>query len=112
MSAITTHVLDVARGRPAAGVSVTLERDGGVVAQATTDDDGRVGSLGPSQIDPGTYRLRFATGDYFAADDEATFYPEVVVDFTVADTGQSGSAQHYHVPLLVSPFGYSTYRGS
>ena len=116
MSAITTHVLDVARGRPAAGVAVVLERSQGgepeawqSIGRGLTDADGRVKTL----LEPGAvlvagiHRLSFATGAYFAAQDVAAFYPEVRITFTVTDP-----AQHHHVPLLLSPFGYSTYRGS
>jgi 5-hydroxyisourate hydrolase len=107
MSAITTHVLDTARGVPAAGVPVRLERVDAAgcteIARASTDAGGRVSELGPAQIESGTYRLVFDTAAYAPA----TFFPEVMVTFTVAD--DSG---HYHVPLLLSPFGYSTYRGS
>ncbi|WP_245858993.1 hydroxyisourate hydrolase [Luteimicrobium subarcticum] len=125
-SHVTTHVLDAASGRPAAGVGVVLEalraeaggghagRGSGCwhgVATATTDDDGRVRDLGPAALHPGTYRVRFATGDWFAARDVDTFYPEVVVVFRVGAPDEPG-AGHYHVPLLLSPFAYSTYRGS
>jgi 5-hydroxyisourate hydrolase len=104
VSTVTTHVLDAALGRPAAGVAVRLERtDGAVVAEARTDDDGRVRELGQQQ--PGTHRLVFATGEWFAAAGRETFYPEVVVTFTLGEG-------HHHVPLLLSPFAYSTYRGS
>lgn len=103
MSTLSTHVLDTARGRPAAGIEVRLEtRSGDVLGTSRTDDDGRVGALGPGALDPGDYVLRFDTGGY-----QDGFYPEVVVVFTVADP-----AEHYHVPLLLSPYGYSTYRGS
>ena len=112
MSGVSTHVLDTARGRPAAGVAVILEMaaDGGwrELARGTTDADGRVAALLPGGAPAaGDYRLRFATGEYYAARGESGFYPEVVVVFTVAD-----GAEHYHVPVLLSPFGYSTYRGS
>ena len=118
MTAITTHVLDTARGRPAAGVPVRLQRiAGGAAAElgrARTDDDGRVETLGPPRLEPGTYRLVFDTGNYYSertgageAQRPAPFFPEVVVTFTV-----DGRADHVHVPLLLSPFGYSTYRGS
>jgi 5-hydroxyisourate hydrolase len=114
MSAITTHVLDVAHGRPAAGVAVKLERrdaSGGFieVGHGTTDTDGRLKSLlGPgSGIVAGTWRLTFATGAYFEAAGTPSFHPSVTVTFEVGDP-----SQHYHVPLLVSPFGYTTYRGS
>jgi len=109
MSHVTTHVLDTARGRPAAGVVVVLEQavgDPPILATGTSNEDGRVSELGPERLPPGTYRLRFNTGGYFADHAVATFYPEVVVSFEVGD------ADHFHVPLLLSPFGYSTYRGS
>jgi 5-hydroxyisourate hydrolase len=113
VSAVTTHVLDTALGQPAAGVRVRLERasgddsavDGAVIGRASTDRDGRVTDLGPAELEPGTYRLVFATGEYSRA--QQPFFPEVTVTFTVADRDR-----HYHVPLLLSPFGYSTYRGS
>jgi 5-hydroxyisourate hydrolase len=119
MSAISTHVLDTSLGRPAAGVPVRLERvdaaagtgSGGPVeiATATTDQDGRVSELGPDNIPAGIYRLTFDTAAYGRdqwSGSEA-FFPEVMVTFTVRD-----QQQHYHVPLLLNPFGYSTYRGS
>lgn len=110
MSQITTHVLDAALGRPAAGVTAALQwrtPDGwSAVGKGETDADGRIRELGPALVEPGVYRLTFATGDYFAADGRETFYPEVVLVFEV--TGPD----HYHVPLLLSPFAYSTYRGS
>ena len=114
MSRITTHVLDTSRGRPAAGVAVTLEAQtdaGGwrAVGRGRTDADGRLKSLtgGGDDFVEGVYRLTFETGEYFAAQGEETFYPHAVVVFRVR-----ASSEHYHVPLLVSPFGYSTYRGS
>jgi 5-hydroxyisourate hydrolase len=111
MSQITTHVLDTARGQPAAGVTVRLEKlsDAGQeeIGRASTDADGRVREIGPERLTAGTYRLVFAAAAYFAGQRTAAFFPEVVVTFTVDDEGQ-----HYHVPLLLSPFGYTTYRGS
>ena len=114
MSAITTHVLDLALGRPASGVAVRLERRDGAngwvtLAERTTDEDGRVRDLldGGAALERGQYRLTFETGAYFAVFRMMTFYPEVTVLFEVRDP-----AQHYHVPLLVSPYGFSTYRGS
>ncbi len=110
MSAVTTHVLDAGAGVPAAGVGVRLDRLGDtaeLVAEGVTDGDGRVGDLGPAALEPGTYRLTFATGEWFAAADRATFYPYVVVVFAL-----DGTRPHHHVPLLLSPFAYSTYRGS
>jgi 5-hydroxyisourate hydrolase len=104
MSAITTHVLDTAAGRPAVGIAVRLEGQGGeVLGDAVTDRDGRVRTLGPETLSVGRYRLVFDTAGYFAE----SFFPEVVITFTVADP-----AQHYHVPILLSPFAFSTYRGS
>jgi 5-hydroxyisourate hydrolase len=106
MSTLSTHVLDTAAGRPAAGIAVRLEtRAGEPLGEGTTDADGRVGSLGPERLEAGDYVLRFDTAACWSTGDG--FYPEVVVVFTVADP-----AQHYHVPLLLSPYGYSTYRGS
>jgi 5-hydroxyisourate hydrolase len=108
MSAITTHVLDTARGRPAAGVAVALERGGTVLARGVTDADGRLRDLLPDgPLEPGRYRLVFDTEGYFAAEGTEAFYPEVAVVFRVREGGE-----HFHVPLLLSPFGYSTYRGS
>ena len=98
---LSTHVLDTARGEPAAGVTVTLERDGVVLKRATTDADGRVNDFGP--VEAGRYRLVFDTGAYLGPD---AFFPSVTVEFTIT------ANRHYHVPLLLSPFGYSTYRGS
>jgi 5-hydroxyisourate hydrolase len=104
---LSTHVLDAARGRPAAGVAVRLSTTAGEpLAEARTDDDGRVRELA-GELAAGDYRITFATGEYFAASGQQGFYPEVTVTFTVADPGQ-----HHHVPLLLSPFAYSTYRGS
>ncbi len=109
MSQVTTHVLDTATGGPAPGVTVVLEHDLAdppAVATGISDADGRVGDLGPDRLEAGTYRLRFHTGAYFAAIGAPAFYPEVSITFEITD------AEHYHVPLLLSPFGYSTYRGS
>ena len=108
MGTLSTHVLDTSLGRPAAGITVLLETfDGRPLGDGITDGDGRVGSLGPERLEAGDYRLRFASGGYFAARGVEAFYPEVVVVFTIADADQ-----HYHVPVLLNPFGYSTYRGS
>ena len=111
MSTLSTHVLDAASGQPAAGMRVTLDRrDGGgwePLGEAVTDDDGRARDLTPGGLGAGVHRLVFATGAYFAATGQTGFYPEVTVVFEVTDTGR-----HYHVPLLLSPFAFSTYRGS
>lgn len=99
MSQITTHVLDTAAGRPASGIPVRLlDAAGARIAGGVTNDDGRVADLGPETLEPGDYRLEF---------DVATpFLPRVTIDFTVAD------ASHYHVPVLLSPYGFTTYRGN
>jgi len=114
MSAISTHVLDTARGCAAAGVAVTLEqRDAEnqwqLIGGGVTDRDGRVKTLSPegASLVPGEYRLTFATREYFDSTGMTTFYPSV----TVTIEALAGQA-HYHVPLLLSPFGYSTYRGT
>jgi 5-hydroxyisourate hydrolase len=114
MSAITTHVLDTSRGCPAAGIRVVLERRAGedrwaTVGSGETDADGRLRGLlaDGAALAPGVYRLIFDTHRYFEARGIRAFYPQVVVVFeTTPDDA------HYHVPLLVSPFGYTTYRGS
>ncbi|CAN5246221.1 hydroxyisourate hydrolase [soil metagenome] len=107
MSHVTTHVLDAGLGQPAAAVSVALSGpEGIVIATGQTDADGRIADLGPEVLPAGDYRLEFDTGSYFAASGRPTFYPRVTVDFVLKD------AAHYHVPLLLSPFAYSTYRGS
>jgi 5-hydroxyisourate hydrolase len=114
MSGISTHVLDTARGRPAAGLAVTLEirgPDGGWhrLATAATDAGGRVARLLPDgrPLEAATYRIAFDTGGWFESRGEVGFYPEATVVFAIRDP-----EQHHHVPLLLSPYGYSTYRGS
>lgn len=104
---LTTHVLDTARGRPAAGIAVELYRDGSLIAKATTNADGRTDAPlaeGDAFV-PGSYEIVFGVGEYFG--EEPRFLDTVPVRVTIADTGQN-----CHVPLLVTPFGYSTYRGS
>ena len=110
MSHLTTHVLDIAAGRPAPGIGVVLERQADTwetLATGRTDEDGRIGDLGPALLEAGVYRLRFATGTYLEQRHGAAFFPEVTVCFRV-----DPEEPHYHVPLLLSPHGYSTYRGS
>ncbi|HEY1956106.1 MAG TPA: hydroxyisourate hydrolase [Polyangiaceae bacterium] len=111
---ISTHVLDTAKGAPAKGVRITLERAVGeaqweLVSDSETDIDGRVKTLVPADfaLTPNSYRLRFDTHAYARKNHFECFFPEVSIVFDVKD-----SSQHYHVPLLLSPFGYSTYRGS
>ena len=107
MSHVTTHILDAALGVPAAGVSVALSGPTGeVIATGMTNADGRIPELGDDRLAAGNYRLEFDTRTYFARTGRESFYPRVTVDFVVSD------AAHYHVPLLISPFAYSTYRGS
>lgn len=112
MSQITTHVLDVAVGKPAAGVPVILEveKAGGwkELSRGATDSDGRLRHLlAPGSLVEGTYRLRFQTKTYFEARGIAALYPEVCVTFEVRNV-----KENYHIPLLLSAYGYSTYRGS
>jgi len=111
---LSTHVLDATTGRPAAGVEIRLERgeDGGwaPASRGQTDADGRLrlaGDGGRTEFEPGVYRITFGTGSYFAARGAASFYPEVTITFEITDRDE-----HYHVPLLLSPYAYSTYRGS
>ncbi len=103
---ISTHVLDSVTGRPAAGVTVQLLSGDRVVAEGTTDADGRC-RLVEGATGAGAHRLVFGTGEWFAAQGRETFYPEVVLTFAVREP-----ADHHHVPLLLAPFAYSTYRGS
>ena len=113
---ISTHVLDASAGAPASGVSVMLSRQAGGwldVESGVTDADGRHRFVADTSA--GTYRLTFGTGAYFAARAVATFYPEVAITFTIpepADGPDGGVPGHFHVPLLLSPFAFSTYRGS
>ncbi|TDO59947.1 5-hydroxyisourate hydrolase [Kribbella sp. VKM Ac-2571] len=105
MSSLSTHVLDTALGRPARNVQVRLYRGDVLEATGTTDDDGRIGELAPA-LEHGTYRLWFDVAAYAVSTGQDIFFPEVSVTFTIADE------RHYHVPLLLSPFAFSTYRGS
>ncbi len=110
MPTISTHVLDVSRGRPASGLAVRLERDDAgqaLVARAVTDADGRIREDFPPSVSAGRYRLVFETGAWFGRSGQPTLYPEIVIPVQLED-----SEPHYHVPLLLAPFGYSTYRGS
>jgi hydroxyisourate hydrolase len=112
MSQITTHILDTSLGKPAQGVQINLEKlqneSWKLLGSGTTNSDGRVLDLIDKDIllDPGQYRMVFKTADYFQSLNIKTFYPEVQIIFETFDT------EHYHVPLLLNPFGYSTYRGS
>lgn len=105
---ISTHVLDTSRGKPASGITVRLERDGTLVAAGVTDGDGRVREWSAAvSLAAGAHTLRFQVAEYFATSSRESFYEEIAVDFVVRDAGAK-----YHVPLLLSPFGYATYRGS
>jgi hydroxyisourate hydrolase len=112
MSHVTTHILDTALGKPAAGVNVVLEAQDPVgwklLSCGITDNNGRISNLIPDErkLQPGIYRLIFDTKSYFLSLHTKSFYPAVYIDFEITDDS------HYHVPLLLSPFGYSTYRGS
>ena len=109
MSTISTHVLDTALGKPAAGIRVTRQREASLIGSGVTDEDGRVRDLltHGSSLSAGDYQLVFSVAEYFAGTKRRAFYNEIVIRFVIGD-----ESQHYHVPLLLSPFGYSTYRGS
>jgi len=111
MTSLSTHVLDTMHGRPAAGLDVVLSTPDGEIARGTTNADGRCPDLAQDGLSPGRYALRFAVADYFRAQGvalpEPPFLDEVTIEFGIASDGG-----HYHVPLLVSPYAYSTYRGS
>jgi 5-hydroxyisourate hydrolase len=111
---LSTHVLDATTGRPAAGIQIRLERGGDAgwepAGHGQTDADGRLrlaGHGGGAEFGPGVYRITFGTGGYFRARGVTSFYPEVTITFEM-----TAEDEHYHVPLLLSPFAYSTYRGS
>lgn len=112
-SYLTTHVLDTASGRPAGGMKVSLSRGSNnnmeaKLADRTTDKDGRVGDLVDEKpLPPGTYTISFGTAEYYKAKGQKCFYPTCIIEFVI----EEGEA-HYHVPLLISPYGFSTYRGS
>src|SRR3954464_7196655 len=109
---ITTHILDTTLGKPARGVPIQLEKQSGtewkLIGSGQTDDDGRLKTLTPpGPVEPGIWRIRFDTKQYFTSINTKNFYPYVAVGFEIGD-----GAAHYHVPLLLNPWGYSTYRGS
>ncbi|MGX1750097.1 hydroxyisourate hydrolase [Glutamicibacter protophormiae] len=110
-SHITTHILDTGTGRPSSGVKATLEAKTASgwqeIGSGITDADGRIKNLGPTQVEAGHYRVSFEIGDYFGKQGTESFFPGVTIDFYVNNVDE-----HYHVPLLISPFAYSTYRGS
>ncbi len=105
---VTTHILDLVRGAPAAGVAVSLYEGADCIATGMTNDDGRIETWdNPLTVSPGKYRLEFAVAPWFDRQGETSFYEDVHVSFRISDL-----QVHYHVPLLLSPYGYSTYRGS
>ena len=105
---VTTHILDLVRGRPAGGVSVRLYAGDSLLASGVTNDDGRVEAWDKDlQISAGKHRLEFDVEPWFSGQGETSFYEDIHISFRIQDT-----TQHYHVPLLLSPYGYSTYRGS
>jgi 5-hydroxyisourate hydrolase len=111
VSKITTHILDISQGRPAADVEVILYHDTREIARGRTNTDGRLTDWSEitdrnAAVGPGIYTIRFETKPYFANQALTTFYPFVDIHFEITD------ATHYHIPLLLSPWGYSTYRGS
>jgi hydroxyisourate hydrolase len=112
MSQLTTHILDTSIGKPAEGIEVILEQnnngDWKKIAGGITNADGRIIDLlsNDTSLEPGVYRLVFETSAYFSRQNKGTFYPKITIEFSVTDK------THYHVPLLLNPFGYSTYRGS
>ncbi len=111
MSSVSTHILDLASGRPAADVAVRLLEVGGSesreIGSSVTGSDGRASDLASESLQVGEYRLVFETGSYFGNQGVKSFHPRVEITFRIENP-----AEHYHVPLLLSPFGYSTYRGS
>lgn len=108
MTGLSTHVLDAVSGVPATGMTVILYNDDGEsCGVGTTDDDGRIGQLNTDALSPGTYRICFDTGNWFKANNIEGFYPRIDITFSITDADR-----HYHVPVLLSPFAYSTYRGS
>lgn len=109
MSTVSTHVLDTSRGQPAGGVKISLQRGDEIIGSGVSDNDGRVKNLLAEgrQLGIGLHRLVFEVGEYFSSRSSESFYERITIEFVV-----SSESDHYHVPLLLSPFGYSTYRGS
>jgi 5-hydroxyisourate hydrolase len=106
MITLSTHVLDTTLGKPARGIRVTLRRGGIVLGSDVTDAEGRISEFGVL-MNQGTYRLSYGVAEYWKAAGQEAFFPEIVINFTI-----ESSTGHYHVPLLLSPYGYTTYRGS
>ena len=108
MSTLSTHILDISTGRPAQGVKIALEREGELVARGVTDDNGRIGELGAGTLAPGRYRLCAEIGEWFADSGRETLYLSAQIDFAIREA----PGGHYHLPFLIAPGGWSTYRGS
>lgn len=108
MSTLSTHILDISTGRPAAGVTVRLVCDEKIIASQITDDNGRIGEFTPAALAPGRYRLVAETGEWFAANGRETIFSCAQIDFAIAGTAEA----HFHLPFLIAPGGWSTYRGS
>lgn len=105
---ISTHILDTSLGKPAANVITRLyAENGALLAEAKTNSDGRVSDFGLDKFESGQYAIEFLIADYFKELTITTFFPKAVIHFSILD-----ASQHYHIPLLISPFAYSTYRGS
>ena len=108
MSTLSTHILDISTGRPAQGVKVVLEREGALIARGGTDENGRIGELGDGPLAPGHYRLSAEIGEWFTASGRETLYLSAQIDFAIREA----AGGHYHLPFLIAPGGWSTYRGS
>lgn len=112
MSTLSTHILDISRGKPAAGVAMTLERlegeDAILLGKGLTDDNGRISAFTDQPLAPGRYRLRAGIGDWFRQRGQESLYLSAQIDFAIVGDG----AEHYHLPFLISPGSWSTYRGS
>ena len=108
MSTLSTHILDISTGKPAAGVTVRLVCDEKIIASQITDGNGRIGEFIPAALAPGRYRLVAETGEWFAANGRETIFSCAQIDFAIAGTAEA----HFHLPFLIAPGGWSTYRGS
>lgn len=108
MSTLSTHILDISTGRPAQGVKVVLEREGARIASGVTDSHGRIGELGAGPLAVGCYRLVAEIGEWFAASGRETLYLNARIDFAIREAADD----HFHLPFLIAPGGWSTYRGS
>ncbi|WES70085.1 hydroxyisourate hydrolase [Superficieibacter sp. HKU1] len=107
MSSLSTHILDISAGKPAEGVTVRLERDNRIVAAGTTNANGRISELG-ADLPPGSYRLVADIGEWFANHGRVTLFCRAQIDFVIGDAAD----EHFHLPFLIAPGGWSTYRGS